>query len=319
MPVLLPRRTLLKGLAAAPFATGSSFAIGAGCPVVQAPYPAALRSRGLSDWVCVFNPDLTQPVSQVIGPDAARTPLSYRGPANYGTYKSQGGMAPFSTGPKGLSMRNTQSMQGSAWTMDNNFTGRSWGSPVYFEASYTAPYIVYGTENWVATFFAQSEQAYNPAYGGNPIAVGTRYNRCEFDMTETATRPDLGSRQKYLFYSCSVHSNTGNSGPAMPDVVTGTGNTFACVESLWDIPVTWSGLWGDGTRGTTNECQYFLNNYFTGAVPTPASWTSPAPNGPPRQWLSAWMDIEFGTRPATYSYVFTLHYIRVWKPADCAA
>jgi hypothetical protein len=314
MAILLPRRTVLKGLASALGSTGSLAGFQTAAWAAPAPYPAALTSCGLTNWTCVFNPDLTLPVSHVIGPDAVRTPLSYRSPPHGGYFKYVGGSAPYSTGPNGLTIHNTHNMQGSATTMDYKFNGKSWGSPVYFEASYTAPYLQVGSENWVATVFAMSEQAFNPAYGGNPHAIGTLYNRCEFDLVEAQTRPDLASPLKYAYYFSTLHANTGGAGPARPDVLTGTGIAFANTP-LWHSPVTWGGLWGDGTGGTTNECQIFLNNTRTGKFATPSAWTSPAPYGAPRQWLTAWMDVAKGTRPKQYSYYYTLHFMRVWTPA----
>ena len=70
-------------------------------------YPAALTSVGLTNWTCVFNPNLTLPVSQVIGPNCISTPLSYTSPFEGGPPTSSD-IAAFSTSPSGLSINYSQ-------------------------------------------------------------------------------------------------------------------------------------------------------------------------------------------------------------------
>lgn len=280
---------------------------------VQPPYPAALAELGLKDWVCVFNPDLTLPVDQVIGPDVSKTPLTYRTECYDGTIYNKGGMAPYSTGPNGLSMRNTPKQAGMATTTDQMHRGFTITSPAYVEESFTAPYV---PGSWNATVFIMSQQAWDPAVGGSSNAMHTAYNRAEFDITEQCTNQNLDGVRNYT--EITLHTNTGDSGPAK-EAYTYFHGRMPGVTTIWDGPTLWGGLWGDGTKGTSNECRAFFNNKEIWKAPTPASWTNPAPYGPPKMWLMTMMYNNYGYAklvppPKTWDFTFTVHYIRVWKP-----
>jgi hypothetical protein len=284
-------------------------------------YPAALTSVGLTNWTCVYNPNLTLPVSQVIGPNCISTPLSYTAPWDGTSFPpTAADIAAFSTSPSGLSIDYSQATANTflgAYTMDSAFNGNAWGSPVYIEATITIPDYVVTPNNPVDFgFWATSAQAFNPATGGVPSPSGypLAYNRAEFDIIEIHSAP--GGPNGVVQAATALHTNTNGAGPSGPDTTPGYDPVIASQPTLWNTPVTWGGLWGDGTAGTSDNSQVFLNNanFFTGA--TPSQWTNPAPYGPPTQFVAFSVGMLGPALPAgtTYNFTYLVNSVSVWKP-----
>jgi hypothetical protein len=320
--MLITRRDALRiGAATA----GSVATIGAPKPyalAASAPaYPAYLTSKGLTDWHCVFNPDFTLPVSQLVGPNCSNTPFSYHSPPfDGGVYaENQNGQGYRQTGT-GLELLRTPRIGSPIFTVDHSFVGQSWNAPVYFEGNCVARY---GNANdrCMYTFWTQCVECYNPEFGGTPDAVGAAVNRGELDLTEVYLDPQWGKFDQT--YASTIIPNTEGTGPAGELSTYGLNQPHSDPNvynvrpspvgtSLWNRPVTWGALW------TPENVTFSRDNIQIGdTYTTPWTWTNPLlSNGQPQSfWFAAFIHNDnYARQPRTFRDTMEIRFMRVWKP-----
>jgi hypothetical protein len=298
-------------------------------PPATVPYPEFLTSKGITGWNAVFNPDMTRPVAELVGPDAVNTPFSWNSPPYDGHVygRSAQSVSDYVQTGTGLRLQKNTSWGTPIWTIDHAFNGFSVRSdqPWYVEISCRAD-SPRDSLNVMYTAFLQDINCYKGSLGGNRNGVGTGINRPEIDLMECylgPSNPNFGTPYNQV-YASTIISSADDAGPDQPQWDSRGLNQPHVDPAVYGVPSGGS-LWGRKIKwGVLLRPGIGINFsrdgvQIGGTYAIPPLWNSvpSAPSGPSyaQMWLGAFIhQNNFGT---DYNGTATLDifYYRCWKPA----
>jgi hypothetical protein len=296
------------------------------------PYPEFLTSKGITGWVPVFNPDMTKPVAELVGPNTQNTPFSWKSPPYDGSVygRSNQSVNDYVQTGNALRLQKNPNWGTPIWTIDNDFHGFSLRSdrPWYVEISCRAD-SPRNTLNVMYTAFLQDINCYNAALGGNRDGVGPGINRPELDIMECylgPSDPDFGYPYDQV-YASTIISSANDSGPDQPQwdsrglnqphvdpVVYGV--PAASPASIWGRDIKWGALLRPGTGINFSRDGVQIGDTYE--IPPKWNTVPSAPNGPAHadMWLGAFIHQNNYGGDYDGTATFDIYYYRVWQPAS---